>query len=182
MRGAGERGYQHVVVVGTLDEVRRRRPERAGDQPDVVGEGHVEQRLVALGRDVEPAARRRARLLGAAPDAIAGQQVVDERAVLLGQQIPSLLGVDPALLGADVLGRQQQVDPVGFAAGLFLDPGQLVLQPSRTVRDRAEDAESAGVGHRGHDVAAVAEGADREFNAEHLGDSGPHCTTLKVID
>ena len=107
-------------------------------------------------------------------DAVAGQQVVDERAVLLGQQVTGLLGVDPALLGADVLGRQQQVDPVGLAAGLLLDPGQLVLQPLGAVRDGAEDAEPARVGHRGHDVAAVAESADGEFNAEHFGDSGSH--------
>jgi hypothetical protein len=50
------------------------------------------------------------------------------------------------------------------------------------VRDRPEDSESAGVGHRRYDIAAVAEGADRELNAEQLGGSGSHCTTLKVID
>ncbi len=66
-RGAGQRGHQHVVVVGALDEVGRRRPERTGDQPDVVGEGNFEQRLVALGRDVEPAGRpHAARSAGAA--------------------------------------------------------------------------------------------------------------------
>ena len=82
---AGERGHQHVAVVGALDQVGRRRPERAGDQPDVVGEGHVEQRLVSLGRDVE-AAGRRPGLLGARRYAVARQYVVDERAVLLGQR------------------------------------------------------------------------------------------------
>ena len=76
-------------------------------------------------------------LFGGRRDAIADQQVVDERAVLLGQQSPGLLGVDPPLLGADVLGRQQQVDPVRLAAGLLLDPGQLGFQPLGAVRDGA---------------------------------------------
>ena len=40
--GAGQRGHQHVVTVRTFDEVRRRRPERAGDQPDVMREGHFQ--------------------------------------------------------------------------------------------------------------------------------------------
>ena len=179
--GAGQRGDQHVVVVGPLNEVRRRRPERAGDQPDVVGEGDVEQRLVSLRRDVEPAAlsRATARRAPRCRSGPAGRRGTRGAPRAAG---PGLLGVDAALLGADVLGRQQQVDAVGLAAGLLLDPGQLDLQPLGAVRDRAEDAEAPGVGHRGDHVAAVAEGADRELNAEHLGDSGSHCPTLKVID
>jgi hypothetical protein len=50
------------------------------------------------------------------------------------------------------------------------------------VGDGAEDPESAGVGHRRHDVTAVAESAYRELNTEQFGDSGSHCTTLKFID
>ena len=121
-------------------------------------------------------------LLGGRRDAVTRQQVVDERAVLLGQQLPRLFGVDPALLGADVFGRQQQVDAVGLAAGLLLDPGQLVLQALGAVRDRAENPEAAGIGHRRHHVAAVTEGTDRKLNAEHFGDPGSHCPTLRVTD
>jgi hypothetical protein len=48
LRGSGQRGHHHVVVMGAGHQVGRRRPERAGDQPDAVGEGDVEQRFVAL--------------------------------------------------------------------------------------------------------------------------------------
>ena len=51
---------------------------------------------------------------------------------------------------------------------------RLFPQPFGTVRHRAEDAEPAGVGHGRHDVAAVAESADGELDAEHLGDPGSH--------
>ncbi|GKU48007.1 hypothetical protein NJB14194_46230, partial [Mycobacterium montefiorense] len=175
--GAGQRRHQHVVAVRAFDEVGRRRPERAGDQPDVMGKGDFEQRLIPLGRDVE-AAGGCTRRFGRRADAVPGEQVFDERAVLLRKQVPDLFRVDAALLGADVFGRQQQVDPVGLAAGLLLDPGQLAAQPLRAVRDRPEDAESARVGDRGDDIATVAEGAYRELHTEQLGDSGPHVTTL----
>jgi hypothetical protein len=46
------------------------------------------------------------------------------------------------------------------------------------MRDGTQDSESARVGDRGDDIAAVAEGAYRELHTEHLGDSGPHFTTL----
>ena len=164
------------MVVGTVDEVRRRGSERAGDQPDVVAERHVEQRLVALRRDVQATSvpPRHGPLLLLHRDPVAHQQVVEERAVLLGKQVTGLLGVDPTRVGADILGGQQQIDPERLATGLLLDPGPLVVQPLRAVRDGAGDSEAARVGHRGHDIAAVTESADREFNAEQFGGSGSH--------
>jgi hypothetical protein len=98
--------------------------------------------------------------------------------VLVGQQLPRLLGIDPALLDADILGRQQQIDTVRLAAGPLLDPGQLGFQPLRAVCDGAEDAEPTRIGDGGDHVSAVAERTDRELDAEHLGDSGSHAGTL----
>lgn len=117
-----------------------------------------------------------ARCWSGSGNAVAGQQILDECAVLCRQQLPNPLRVDSALFGADILGRQQQVDPVRPTAGLPLDPGQFAVQPLGAVRDGAQDPEPTRVGHRRHDVAAVAEGADRELDAEHFGHSGPHGT------
>jgi len=40
--------------------------------------------------------------------------------------------------------------------------------------ERAEDAEAAGLAHRRHDVATVAEGEDRELDAEGVAEAGAH--------
>ena len=156
--GAGQRGHHHVVVMGSSDQVGRRRAERAGDQPDTVSERDVQQRFVALRRDVELAGRQ-ALLVGGDRDAIADQQVVDECPVLFGQQLARLPRVDPTLLSADVLMRQQQVDAVRLAVSLFLDPAQLGVQLLRSVRDGAVSAESWAACQRelGADPAVLVE-------------------------
>ena len=82
--------------------------------------------------------------------------------------------VEPALLGPGVLGREEEVDAVGPAAGLVLDPVEVDLELLGGVGHRPEHAEAPGLGHRGHHVAAVAEGEDRELDAEQFGDGGVH--------
>jgi hypothetical protein len=47
------------------------------------------------------------------------------------------------------------------------------------VRDGAKGPESTRVGHRGDNIAAVAESAYREFNTQQFGDSGSHLHDAK---
>ena len=80
------------------------------------------------------------------------------------------------LVGGEGLGfavharRHQQVDAVGLAAHVVVDPGELHVERLRRVPDRAENAEAAGVRDRRHHVPAVAEGDQRELAAEHVAD------------
>ena len=60
--------------------------EGARDQAGPVGERHVEQRLVALRRHVEPGSHRPPFLLVRYLDAVAAQEVVEELLVLDGEQ------------------------------------------------------------------------------------------------
>ena len=46
------------------------------------------------------------------------------------------------------------------------------------VRDRAQHAETAGLGDRRHHIAAVGEGEDGNVDAEHVGDGSPHGRSL----
>ena len=75
-----------------------------------------------------------------------------------------------------VLRRHDDVDAVRLAVDVLVDPVELDLELLGRERERAEHAEPAGLAHRGDDVAAVAEGEDRELDPEHLG--GPACFML----
>ena len=103
----------------------------------------------------------------------------DELAVLLGDQRGEVFG--RGLLAAalaDVLGRHREVDAVGLAVDVLVDPVELDLEPLGLVGQRAEHAEAAGVGDRGDDVAAVAEGEDRELDPEAVTDRCAHARTV----
>src|SRR5205823_14417245 len=87
---AGEGGDDDVGAVRPLDQVGRGRAEGAGDEADPVGEGDVEQGLVALGRDGQRAAPAPDQALGLVIQlgyAVATQDVVDERLLLRRQQL-----------------------------------------------------------------------------------------------
>ncbi len=83
---------------------------------------------------------------------------------------------------ADVLHGHGEVDPVGLAVHVVVDPVELDLEPLGLEGEGAEHAEAAGVGHGGDDVAAVAEGEDRELDAESFADRCAHGDDLQVID
>ena len=102
---ADEAGDEDAALVGLGDEVVRRRAERVGDELDlVVGPDDVEQRPPALVREphqLVAASDARARPpSGNGLDAVAGQQVLDEPAVLVGDQLADPLAGQAALLDA----------------------------------------------------------------------------------
>ncbi len=157
--------------------LRRRRPERAGDQPDRVLERHVDQ--PGRARRGHPPAElvRRGAGHGAGPltpyfDSRCGDEVAVPFGDGLGQPRAAVQR------GRVDLAGHEHVDAVRPAAHLLVDPGELGVELLGCVRDRAEHAEAARVGDRGHHVAAVAEGEQRELDAETFADSGPHDLTL----
>jgi hypothetical protein len=69
---------------------------------------------------------------------------VDEARVLLGDHLAELAGVEAALLDTDVLRRHEQVDAVGPAADVLVDPVELDLQLRRGEGDGSEHAQATG--------------------------------------
>ena len=70
-----------------------------------------------------------------------------------------------------VVRRHHDVDAVRLAVDVLVDPVELDLELLGRERERAEHAHPAGVGHRGDDVAAVAEGEDGQVDPEHVAEA-----------
>ena len=114
-------------------------------------------------------------------DAVVGEDLVDV--------VPMVLADHRAQLRADVLDfvdariavggldRHHHVDAVRLAADVFVDPLQLELELVGRERQRAEHTHTTGIRDRGHDVAAVGEGEDRELDPEHLRETVLHRVT-----
>jgi uncharacterized membrane protein len=62
---------------------------------------------------------------------------------------------------------------------VVVDPAQLLLELIRSERHPAEDTEPTRIAHRGDDVTAVAEGEQRELDAELLADLCFHRTSMR---
>ncbi len=175
---AHEAGDELALGVAAFDHELRRRAEGVGDEPDTgTGQSDVEQGLGALVRPRQQAgtaAHHRDLVVGDRGDAVALEDAVDEPLVLLGDHLAELGGVEAALLDADVLGRHQEVDAVGLAADVLVDPVELDLELLWRERDGAQHAEAPDLRHRGDDVAAVGEGEDGELDAELVADRRTH--------
>src|SRR5262249_38297502 len=100
----------------------------------------------------------------------------------LAQRRRQALLVVEALLAVDRLHRHHDVDAVGLAAHVLVDPGELHVELLGGVGERAEHAEAAGPAHRRRDVAAMGEGEDRELDAELLAQLVAHGDSVWVGD
>ena len=78
------------------------------------------------------------------------------------------------------LGRHDDVDAVGLAVDMVVDPAQFLLKLVRAECDTAQHAEATGVGHRGDNVATVTEGEERELDAELVADLCLHLTSITL--
>ncbi len=166
-RAARERGDQHAVVVRSVDHVLGRWPERVDQQLGLVLERHVDLRArgaVGPSEQVMPALD----VVGQRRDAMVGEHLLDELTVLGRDHVLELfLEVFRMHTFRQLdLGRHHEVDTVGLAVDVLLDPLQLDLELGGTEVQRAEHTHAAGAAHRGNNVAAVAERKDRELHAE----------------
>ena len=130
---ADEAGDEDVTVVGLGHEVVGRRTEGVGDETDLlVRPDDVEQRPPALVGEPHQLVAATASILSRERlDAVAVQQLVEELAVLGGDQLVDGSPRQAALLDADVLGRHDDVDTVRAVADMVVDPVQLDLELAR---------------------------------------------------
>ncbi len=182
LRGAAERGDEAARRVDLADHVRRRRAERVRDQPHpLVLHRHLDLRRGG-GRGPAEQLVHRALAFGEPRHAVLGQDPVSELAVRLGdrgaQLRLELLGVE--LAHALVAARDHDVDAVGLAAHVLVDPLELDLELLRREAHRAEHAEAAGLAHGRDHVAAVAEGEDRELDPERLAYARTHLSPPRL--
>lgn len=106
-------------------------------------------------------------------DVVLGQQVCDEGLVLSRNPVGQL-AVGQVLAFAFEFGGHEDVDAVGLALHLLVDPAQLLIELLRGVGGTPEYAETARIRHGGHDVAAVAEGEQRKVDAVLLANGSLH--------
>ncbi len=115
-------------------------------------------------------------LLGQGRHPVLRQHLFDPVAVLLADHRLELtferVGVD-TLRQLD-LGRHDEVDAVGLAVDVLVDPLQLDFELLGREVQRPEDAHAPGPAHRGDDVATMTEREDREFQAQVAGELSAH--------
>ena len=160
--------------MGGVDDVLGWRPERVHQQRGRVLEGDVD--LGPRGR-VGPSEQMVATgVLRQGRYAVLGEHLLHPFAMLRADHLLELaLEVAGAhSLGQLHLGRHHEVDAVGLAVDVLVDPLQLDLELLRGEVERAEDAHAAGPADRGDHIATVAEREDRKFEAEVPGELGAH--------
>jgi len=120
-------------------------------------------------------AHRDGRVIG---HAVLGQDLVHEVPVLLGdhplQGLGQALLVGEAHLPVGALDGDDDVDAVGLAVDMLVDPLQLQLQLVGRERQGAQDTHASRAADGGGHVSAMGEGEDRELDAEHLAEPVLH--------
>ena len=103
------------------------------------------------------------------------EQSLDEPAMLVGHQLLQVLDrrlVTAAL--ADVLRRHHDVDAIGLAADVIVDPVELDLELLRREGERPEHTEASGTAHGSDDVTTMREGEQRDVDVELVADGRAH--------
>ena len=171
LRLADQRRDEHVLGVTLVDDILRGHAERIHQQLDWVGERNVYLRRGVLRTPTEQPCRR----------GLAFRQLWNVE--LLHQargKLPVLFRdhlLQFFLFEAFVRHGHDDVDAVGLAVHVFVDPLQFDLELLRRERDGAQDAHTARLADRRDDVPAMAEGEDRELQAEHVTDTCLHGVT-----
>ena len=106
---------------------------------------------------------------------VALEQLLDEVAVALRDHRVEIreVGLVAAAL-AHVLHGHDDVDAVGLAVDVLVDPVELDLELLGREGQRAQHAEAPGAAHGRDDVAAVREREDRKLDIELFGDRCTH--------
>ena len=105
--------------------------------------------------------------------AVLGEYRLDVGLVLRWYSRLHFGGGEGALLAIQA-GRYQQVDAIGVAIDVVVEPAQLDIEGFRGVAGATEHTESAGVAHGGDHVATMAECEQRELDVEHGTDFVVH--------
>ena len=186
-RPARQGANQLAGILGRIDHVLRRRAQRVGHESAPVGQRDLQLRAGRVGRERRhvaetPEGRERVRaiVVGQWRYVVAGQDLVHEVGVRGRNELADVVERESAVGTTGEAGRDDHVHAVGLVADLGLDPFQVDLEALRRVGHRSQHSHATGFGHRGHYVAAVAEGDNGELDAQHFGDPGPHIRLLSV--
>ena len=106
-------------------------------------------------------------------DVVLSEKLGDVALVFLGDAILEFRRGERVLLAVHT-GRHQQIDAVGLAPDLRIDPVEFDIEGLGRVSRCAEYPETARIGHRRDHVAAMAEREQRELDAEFVAESGIH--------
>src|SRR5215217_8820561 len=141
-----------------------------------MAERHLEQVLASVaGQERRPDPRRLLRL-----DTVRRKHVCNKVAITLRDAAGQFRSRQLLALAFE-LGRHDEVDAVGLPADMVVDPRQLLVELLGRKRRRAQHAEPARVGHRRHDVAAMAKREEREIDTELLTDGWLHTTSIQRV-
>ena len=80
--------------------------------------------------------------------------------------------ISPAF--AHVIHRHGEVDAIGLAIDVFVDPVELDFKLLRAERQSAENAETTGVCNGSDYVSTMRESKDRKFDSKTLGNRSAH--------
>ena len=170
---ATERADQDALRVGGGDRIVGGRAERVHQHGDRMAQCQLDLGR-ALGLDPE-AGRLHLTFgtFGQRRDVVLGQQLLDEVTVLGRDQGLEGVEVEGLALPHELLGHGE-VDAVGLAAAVLVDPGELDLELVGAEGQRTEHAVASGPADLGHDVATMREGEEGELDAETVTDCGAH--------
>ena len=102
-------------------------------------------------------------------NAMLSQDPLDISFVGLGYPRRDFLGRHRAGLVIQA-GGHDQVDTIGLAVHVGVDPGEFHFQCFRGMSHGAQNTETAGLADGGDDITAVAEGKQRELDAKLVAD------------
>ena len=121
-----QRGDRHALGLRAPDHELRWNTERVGNQFDGMAKGHIEQLFAdGVGQRCEHPERLIPDLVEA--HAVLGEQLGHVIAVLVGNHRDDLFGRQVQSLALELL-RTDDVDAVGLAGDVIVDPGQFVLE------------------------------------------------------
>ena len=164
--GPGQRTHRHPVITTHLDHGRGRNTECIDDHLDRMVEGHAQQFHRFLG----PEGRRRivtfARMGSGGFNPVRFQQVIDKILVALRNTLRERFGGEILFMTNGQIFWDQDINAVRLAVHMRIDPRQFNFKLFRIKGRRAEHAKPTCLGHRRHNIAAVAKGKKREIDPQ----------------
>ena len=164
----GQGADENAFFVCRLNHIGGRGAERADQKPGLVLQGNINDPPGFFLRVTQPTSlgRRRIGRQFGHPDLF--QQLVEKLLMRLRNKLLKRFAGQPALVGADIVGRHHQIDPIRDIAQLLVYPGEINLQPLVGMNRRPKHAQPARLADRHDHIPAVGEGKNRELDSEHV--------------
>ena len=161
----GQRADRHALGPGLFHHEVRRHTQGVDNQLDGMVKGDIKEPSRALGAQifaVPPVGFRFPQIINIEP--MACQQIANIGPVFWRDARFELRRRRRLTFGDNLVGNKQ-IDTIGLAVHMFVDPVEFNFQAFRCMADRPQHAKAAGVGYRRDDIPAVGEGEQWKFNA-----------------